>query len=285
MKQRLFSCEQISGGGFFRDAILLTWPAIFSIWMPTKKAKIAHSLNDCSMLLLLQRYKMATGQDQTSNGPLVICGDLTSWVGSVMPSLWQWPRAESSWRRRWRRLAVNVWPWLGSPRGLTPLVMWGIGEDVNWTPRICSYGTAPPFFSTLLSFWRSESASPSLFPTVLNSVCAYFPICRLTQNISLGYLWDIIGISLGYLWDIFGISLGYHWDIFCRSVPPEFLRSFFLGKQARKPWSYAGPFRIWLFFRNKFHLNFHLATNRFIEIKNENREAMILQSSEEKNLI
>merc|ERR1711971_246290 len=41
------------------------------------------------------------------------------------------------------------------------------------------------------------------------------------------YLWDIIGISLGYLWDIFGTSLGYLRDIFCRSVPPEFLRSFF----------------------------------------------------------
>ena len=42
------------------------------------------------------------------------------------------------------------------------------------------------------------------------------------------YLGDIFGISLGYLWDIFGISLGYLWDIFCRSVPPEFLRSFLI---------------------------------------------------------
>ena len=47
------------------------------------------------------------------------------------------------------------------------------------------------------------------------------------------YLWDIFKISLRYLWDIFEISLGYLWDIFgmslrylCRSVPPEFLRSF-----------------------------------------------------------
>merc|ERR1712192_267567 len=53
-------------------------------------------------------------------------------------------------------------------------------------------------------------------------------------GISLGYLWDMfgmygisLGISLGYLWDIFGISSGYLWDIFRRSVPPEFLRSFF----------------------------------------------------------
>ena len=39
----------------------------------------------------------------------------------------------------------------------------------------------------------------------------------------MGYLWDIFEISLGYFWDIFGISLRY----LCRSVPPEFLRSFF----------------------------------------------------------
>ena len=49
-------------------------------------------------------------------------------------------------------------------------------------------------------------------------------------GISWGYFGDILVISWGYFGDIFGISLGYLWDNFCRSVPPEFLQSFFSEK-------------------------------------------------------
>ena len=58
-----------------------------------------------------------------------------------------------------------------------------------------------------------------------NDVTEYF------QNIFgtfLGHFGNIFGIFEEYFEDIFGISLGYLWDIFGRSVPPEFLRSFFL---------------------------------------------------------
>ena len=46
-------------------------------------------------------------------------------------------------------------------------------------------------------------------------------------RISWGYLRDIFGIYKGYLGDIFRDILGISWGYLCRSVPPEFLRSFF----------------------------------------------------------
>ena len=67
-----------------------------------------------------------------------------------------------------------------------------------------------------------------IFGISLGYLCVIF-------GIPLGYFWDILGICLRYIWDIFEISLGYPRDILgiswgypCRSVPPEFLRSFFL---------------------------------------------------------
>ena len=60
-------------------------------------AKIGHSLDGCSILVAAAAatYNDIVFQYMGRIRPaaMVICGDLTSWVGSVMPSLWQWPKA------------------------------------------------------------------------------------------------------------------------------------------------------------------------------------------------